>query len=127
VSPQHRSRTFEQVPGSPGVQRFAADHRTDAPDWYEIRGRNGAAPPEKQRENTETLASGINGKGAEFAINRIGERGQEKPMMITSHPNTLADFGFICMLIVKLIYRCHYPSAISGNDCPHSLGTSTGY
>ena len=100
---------MEQFAGPPRAQRLAADHRANAADRNEIRCRYKAAAPEKHGQHTEPLATGIDGESPELIIERIGKRGQEKPMMITSHPDTLADFGFISLLIVQLVYRCHCP------------------
>jgi hypothetical protein len=90
----------EQFAGESRAQRLSADQRANAADRDEVRRRYGAAVPEKQGHDAEALASGIDGKCPELVIERAGERTQEKPVMITGHPDALTDFGFVCLLAV---------------------------
>lgn len=59
----------------------------------------GPAAAEKQRHGAEALAAGIDGKRPELITQRLGQRAQEESVMVTGHPDALADFGFVRLLI----------------------------
>jgi hypothetical protein len=54
---------------------------------------------EKQRHGAEAVATRIDGKRPEIVTKCIGQRTKEEPVMVTGHPDALADFGFVRLLI----------------------------
>ena len=101
MTQQHRLYPQQQLAHAAGAQRLTADHRADAADREEVDHRHWPAAPEKHRHGTEALAARINGKCSEFQIERIGKRTQKEPVMITSYPDALAEFCFVCLLAIK--------------------------
>ena len=49
--------------------------------------------------STEAHAVSRKGKCPEFQIKCVSKRAQEEPVMITSHPDALTKFGFVCLII----------------------------
>ena len=107
MAQEHRLHAEQQVFHTAGAQCLTADHRADAADREEVHHRHRSAAPEKQRHDTKARAVRINGKCAEFQIERIRKRTQEEPVMVASRPDALADFGFICLFVVKFNYCRH--------------------
>src|SRR6185437_7948224 len=99
---------------APGAQRLPADHRPDAANREKVHRRHRSAAPEEQRHHPEALAAGIHRVRPELKPERVGRRTEEEPVMITSHPDALADLGFVRVLVVYFT-NCRHGPAASGN------------
>jgi hypothetical protein len=99
MTPQHSVCPEDQLADASRAQRLTADQRANAADRKEVRRRYGPAAPEKQRHHTEAVAAGIDGKRPEIVSHCIGQRTKEEPVMVTGHPDALANFGFVRLLV----------------------------
>ncbi len=87
----------------------------------EIRRRYQAAAPQEKGHDAEALATRLDGKSAKLTIERTGQRGQEKPVMIAGHADALTYLSFVSPLVVQLKYRCHAFQPFQETANSHSL------